>query len=58
MITVRTQVKEVLKANKNGPNNISDDFINKLDEKVKELVLEAAQRAKDNGRRTVMGKDL
>ncbi|MEK6938655.1 MAG: DUF1931 domain-containing protein [Nanoarchaeota archaeon] len=58
MLTVRTQVKEILKGNKGGPNNLSDDFMNKLDEKVKQLVLEAAQRAKENGRRTVMGKDL
>lgn len=56
MITVRTQVKEILKECRF--ENMSNDFIDKLDEKVKQLVIEAAKRAKENGRKTVMGKDL
>lgn len=58
MITVRTQVRDVLKGSELKVDNIADDFMDKLDEKVKLLVLEAARRAKDNGRKTVMGKDL
>ncbi|MBI4980790.1 DUF1931 family protein [Candidatus Woesearchaeota archaeon] len=58
MITVRTQVRDVLKESELKVDNIADDFMDKLDEKVKQLVLEAAKRAKDNGRKTVMGKDL
>ncbi len=58
MITVRTQVRDVLKGSELKVDNIADDFMDKLDEKVKQLVLEAAKRAKDNGRKTVMGKDL
>ncbi len=58
MITVRTQVKEILKESGIGVDNISNDFMDKLDEKVKQLILEAVNRAKENGRKTVMGKDV
>jgi histone H3/H4 len=58
MITVKTQIKEVVKDTGLGINNISEDFVAELDEKVKELVKEACKRAKENGRRTVMGKDV
>jgi len=58
MITVRTQVRDILKESSTGVDNISNDFMDKLDEKVKQLVLDAANRAKENGRKTVMGKDV
>jgi len=58
MLTVRTQVKEILKEAGSGVQNISADFMDTLDEKVKQLVMESVKRAKDNGRRTVMGKDI
>jgi histone H3/H4 len=57
MITVRTQIKEIVNECE-GINNISEDFVEKLDEKVNKLVEEACKRAKENGRRTVMGKDV
>ena len=56
MITVRLQVKEIVKGA--GIENLSADFIDKLDERVKQLVLDAVKRAKENGRRTIMGKDI
>ena len=56
MLAVRTQVKEILK--EQGFRNISNDFMDKLDKKVEEIVVQAAERAKENGRRTVMGKDV
>ena len=56
MLTARTQVKEILKDA--GINNISADFIEKLDKKVEQLVIDAAKRAKDNMRTTVMGRDV
>ena len=56
MIVVRTQIKEMVK--EGGLNNISEDFVEKLDEKVKEIVEKACKRAKENGRRTAMGKDV
>jgi len=58
MLTVRTQIKEILKDSELGVDNISGDFIDRLDEKVKDLIVDAAKRAKENGRRTVMGKDV
>lgn len=58
MLTVRTQVKDILKESKTGVENLSNDFIHALDKKVEQLILEAARRAKENGRRTIMPKDL
>ena len=57
MITVRTQVKDIVKEANLGVNNISEDFTERLDEKVKKIVEEACRRAKEDGRKTVMGKD-
>ncbi len=54
-LVVRTQVKEILK--EAGLDNMSGDLMGRLDEKAKQLVLDAIKRAKENGRRTVMGKD-
>jgi len=56
MIAARTQVKEIVKDC--GINNISDEFMAQLEQKIKEVVEEACKRAKENGRRTVMGKDV
>jgi histone H3/H4 len=57
-LVVRTQVKDILKESGLGLDNLAGDFMDKLDEKVKQLILDAAKRAKDNGRRTIMGKDV
>ncbi len=57
-LVVRTQVKEILKESGLGLDNLSGDFMETLDEKVKQLILDAAKRAKENGRRTIMGKDV
>ena len=58
MITARTQIKSILKESGLGPDKLADDFMPRLDEKVKELIIEAAKRAKENGRKTVMGRDV
>ena len=58
MIINKSQIKEVIKKNKLGIDNISGDFAEKLDQKAEQLVKEACQRAKENGRKTVMAKDL
>jgi len=57
-LVVRTQVKEILKESGIGLDNLSGDFMDTLDEKVKQLILDAAKRAKENSRRTIMGKDV
>ncbi len=56
MLVVRTQVKEIVKDC--TINNISEDFLERLDEKVKQTIETSCKRAKENGRRTVMGKDV
>ena len=53
MLTVRTQIKDILKESGLGVENISNDFMDHLDDKVKQLILDAAKRAKENSRRTV-----
>ena len=58
MITARTQVKEILKESELGIENMSADFMDRLDERVKNIVVKAAQRAKENNRKTVMGRDV
>ncbi|HLC70758.1 MAG TPA: DUF1931 domain-containing protein [Candidatus Nanoarchaeia archaeon] len=58
MIVVRTQIRDILKESGLGVDNIAGDFMDKIDEKAKQLILDAAKRAKENGRRTVMGKDV
>lgn len=58
MVTVRTQVKDLLQQAGFGVDNIAGDFMDRLDERVKSIVIDAAKRAKENGRRTVMGRDL
>ena len=50
MLTVRTQIKEILRDAEIGPDKISNDFIDRLDERVKHLIIDAAKRAKENGR--------
>lgn len=58
MLVVRTQVKDILKESGLGIDNLAADFMSKLDEKTKQLILDAVRRAKENGRRTVMGRDI
>ena len=53
MIVVKAKIKDVAKG-----ANVSGDFADALNEKVITLVKEAVERAKANGRKTVMGKDI
>ena len=56
MIVVRTQIKEIVK--EEGINNISEDFFDRLDKKVADVIRKSCARAKENTRKTVMGKDV
>ena len=58
MLTARSQIKDLVKQANTKVQNISEDFADKLDEKVKDMVLAAVKRAQENQRRTVMGRDL
>lgn len=53
MLVVKSKIKEVA-----GDYNISSDFADALDEKLRELVKKAADRAESNNRKTIMAKDL
>lgn len=49
----KAQVKDVL-----SDYNVAQDFYDSLDEEVEELLLDAAERAEENERRTVKSRDL
>ncbi|WP_114579406.1 DUF1931 domain-containing protein [Saliphagus sp. LR7] len=52
-LIVKSAVKDQL-----DDQNVAADFYDALDEKVAELLEDAAQRAEDNDRRTVQARDL
>jgi histone H3/H4 len=56
-IIVKAKIKEYAKYN-DKPLNVSGDFADALSEKVRHLLEDACRRAKENGRNTVMKKDL
>ena len=62
MIIVKAQVSGLVKRlseeDKTGINNISSDFLPALEKKVKQLVKDSVSRAKENGRRTLMSRDI
>jgi histone H3/H4 len=58
MMIVKAQIKEIVKASGTNVDNVSADFGDRLNEKAVGLVQEACRRAKENGRKTVMAKDL
>ena len=53
LLIIKAKIKEVV-----GDYQVSSDFVDVLDEKVKQLIDEAKKRAEANGRRTVMGRDI
>lgn len=52
-LVVRTQIKKRI-----GELNLAGDLMPTLNSKVEELIKKAIERAKANGRKTVMGKDV
>ena len=56
MIIVKAKIKDI--AQKEGDFNVAGDFSEKLDHKVKEIIKDACRRAKENNRKTVMGRDI
>lgn len=52
-IIVKSKIKELT-----AGYNVSSDFAEALDVKVKELVSAAVKRAEGNNRKTVMAKDI
>ena len=56
-LIVKTKIKEVAVID-NKSLNVSSDFADALNEKVESLIRDACRRARENGRNTVMAKDL
>jgi histone H3/H4 len=52
-VIVRSAVRELVK----GKFNVSDEFFKRLDTDVAALVTRAADRAKENGRKTLKARD-
>ncbi len=57
MVVVKAKIKELAKYD-DKKLNVSGEFADALNEKVKALIEEACRRAKENNRNTVMKKDL
>jgi len=53
LLIIKVKVREAC-----GEMSVATDFIDALNEHVNEVVKKAIWRAKENGRRTVMGKDV
>lgn len=53
IVVVRSKIKDCVK-----DCNVSGDFADALDKRVRELINNAETRAKANGRRTVQSRDL
>ena len=57
MLIVKSKINEA--AELDGKNyNISSDFADALDAKVRQLVKDACRRANENGRNTLMPRDI
>jgi len=52
-IIVKSKIKEIA-----GQYNVSADFPEVLNEKVKQMVRDAIKRAEANNRKTIMGRDI
>lgn len=61
-LVVKTQVaaavKELNRKKSYSVNNVDGSFLPALNEKVMKLLEDAVERAHDNHRRTLMGKDI
>jgi len=52
-VIVKSKIKEMV-----GTYNVSADFSEELNKKVKQMIQDAMKRAEANGRKTVMGRDI
>jgi histone H3/H4 len=53
-VIVKSAVRELVK----GKFNVSEEFLKKLDADVAALVRRAAERARENGRKTLKARDV
>ena len=52
-VIVKSKIKEMV-----GTFNVSADFNDELNKKVKQMIQDSIKRAEANGRKTVMGRDI
>jgi len=52
-IIVKSKIKEMV-----GTFNVSADFNDELNKKVKQMIQDSVKRAEANGRKTIMGRDI
>ncbi len=57
-LVVKAKVKDYMEQAAGEKISVASDFVDALDEKVQALIKDAVRRAKANGRKTVMAKDL
>jgi histone H3/H4 len=57
MLVVKSQIKEAVKES-GFTLDVSSDLADKLHQKLMDIIKDACERAKNNGRKTVMGKDV
>ena len=50
---VKSKIKDML-----GTTNVSQEFYDELNKKVKAMIADSVKRAEANGRKTVMGRDI
>ena len=55
-LIIKTGIKQLIK--ENVKLSITDEFYGRLEKKVEEVIKNACKRAIENGRHTVMGKDV
>ena len=56
-LVVKAKIKELAKIDER-PLNVSSDFYDNINKKVEGIISAACERARANGRNTVMGKDV
>jgi histone H3/H4 len=57
-LVIESRVKDYVKEQGGADLRVAGDFSAKLDEKVQELLKDAVNRAKENGRKTLQTQDL
>ncbi len=56
-LVVKAKIKELAKIDEKALN-VSTDFYEEINKKVSGLITKACERARANGRNTIMGKDV
>ena len=52
-VIVKTKIRDIV-----APVNVSADYVETLNAKVKQMIQDSVKRAEANGRKTVMGRDI